>query len=267
MDILNYPIIQISIGILAAIIIAYVDRKIPKGRKDINCLEISNIPILNIDEVKGKVRVSYEGKLLDDARLVLLRVWNSGNVSIDRNDFEQPLTFCFGDKAEVLSTSIIETKPDTVKSIATLEKNVNEVILKPLLLKKNESIKIKVLLTGFEADKDIQVKARIKGIDEIHPLHELPIRKRIIKMDKIYKISIIWLIRTGFPLLLIFVVFPVLNTNFFKIDRFPILITGIAHIIAYILIPILLASVIATFISWAVIRVLKLIESIKLSAY
>ena len=188
MGFLHDPVLDLIIGIIVTIVVAFVVYLKQRSRKEIAYDVIANTPVLSIDkEVKGKLQVLYEGKPIDDARLVVLRIWNSGKSPISSIDYERPLTFDFGENSEVLDATIIETKPPDLKEDAAIEKSLNKAIVKPLLLNSNNSIKLKVLLTNFGGN--IKASARISGINQILPPEEFPIRKRIRNAEEELKFS------------------------------------------------------------------------------
>src|SRR5437588_43714 len=57
-----------------------------------------------VSPAHDRVRILYNGETIDDARLVILRIWNIGNVPVLPQDYENnnPIEFDFGEKAKVL---------------------------------------------------------------------------------------------------------------------------------------------------------------------
>ncbi len=145
-----------------------------RNRRSCSYQIVSSAPVVSVrPEFKSKVQVQFEGKLVEDAHQVILRIWNSGDAFIKPDEFIIPIKFNFG-SAEVLgSPEILETIPDQLRESVSLLcdiKNEN-VTLKPLLLDKNESIKWKVLLTRFTGD--IKVEGKIAGVRKIRRLERV----------------------------------------------------------------------------------------------
>ena len=142
-------------------------------RKEISWQIISNTLVSPVagNKVKNedKVQIIYNGTPKSDARLVVVRLWNSGNVPISPQDYDNnnPIKFDFGEKAEVLDVEVLATSPsslkDTVKEHLVL--NDGSVLLDPLLLNRQDSIILKLLLAQFEGD--VMVNARIAGVNQI----------------------------------------------------------------------------------------------------
>jgi len=104
-------------------------------------------------------QVLFDNKIVSDARLIILRIWNSGNVAITKEEYSRPIKFFFGDKTEVLDAEIVETVPKNIN--ASLTKNLTTVTLEPVLLNPKEVIILKVLLTRYKGK--LSVDARIVG--------------------------------------------------------------------------------------------------------
>ncbi len=141
-----------------------------RNRRSFSYQIVSSSPIVSvIQEVKSKVRVQFDGRIIEDAYQLILKIWNSGDTFafIRPDEFTIPITFNFSN-AEILgSPEIIDTVPTELQERVSLicdAKNQN-VTLEPLLLNSKDSIKWRVLLTGFKGD--IKVEGRIAGIKKI----------------------------------------------------------------------------------------------------
>jgi hypothetical protein len=102
--------IGVLIGILAIIvtvITSIVISQKQRMRKEITFGIISATPVLSVnEEVKSKVLVFYDGKPIRDMLLIVLRLWNSGNVSVLPTDYVETITFDFGTGAEILVVTL-----------------------------------------------------------------------------------------------------------------------------------------------------------------
>lgn len=159
--IVNIFIAIISVAALCVAVLAYLKQR---NRKEITYEVISDTSVLSVKkEVKDKVKILFDGKDVSNSRLVILRIWNSGTVPIMDADFKenQPITFDFGEKAEILYAEIIETIPNSIKDNVTLKQDIEKLILEPSLLNVKESVKLKILLTKF--DGKVNADARIVG--------------------------------------------------------------------------------------------------------
>ncbi len=121
-----------------------------------------------VSPAHDRVRVLYNDETIDDARLVILRIWNIGNVPVLPQDYENnnPIEFDFGEKAKVLDTEILRTTPPDIKDNVPFRQEDEKILLGPLLLNSLDSITFKVLLTNFSGE--VRVNARIAGVKQIH---------------------------------------------------------------------------------------------------
>src|SRR5947208_7078313 len=102
------------VTLLAAVITSFISfwifRK-QRNRKEISYEVVSNAPIASINkEVKDKVEILYEGKPVKDLSLLVLKVWNSGNVAVKPEDFIEPIKFKFEGRT-IISRDLLDTEP------------------------------------------------------------------------------------------------------------------------------------------------------------
>jgi hypothetical protein len=173
MEFLSNPLwqflVNVTIAILAIIIPVLIYRK-KQNQRGITYQVISNTSILNFKEdIKGRVQVLFDNKPVGDVRLVILKIWNSGNIPILPNEHIDPIKFDFGNNVEILDTDVLETVPGDIKenAKASLKRNMGGFVLEPLLLNSNDSITLKILVAQPLLTEDIRVNARIVGVNQI----------------------------------------------------------------------------------------------------
>ncbi len=244
MEFLSNPIwqlvINVSVAILAVIVAIAIYRK--QTRKEFAFEVITDTPILSIrKEVKGKVQVSLGNAPVDNARLVILKLWNLGNISISPNDYIEPLKLSFGDDAVILDADVLETIPsehlDTVK--ASLKQDRGSIKLEPLLLNRGDSITLKVLVTQPQITKEIKVNARIIGISKILHFDKASNPRRSIARTAIYCSYLVYLASV------IYFLFSRYESSF--INKLIIILTIVLLAVTYILVIILILSMYSIF--------------------
>ena len=165
------PVIIGFFTIAAAFYISFKNKKLKSFRYEILTYE----PILtSSEELRGKIKIYYETTQnnsiqIKDGFLFIIRLINDGNVPIKSDDFYEPVSIFFGPYSEVLSAEIIETNPRALNAELDTSRSKHKIYLKPLLLNQQDSITIKVLLTGFRASEvsSIKVDARIVDVPEV----------------------------------------------------------------------------------------------------
>lgn len=125
---------------------------------------VSQGPLVDVkDEAKGRLQVLLDGKPVTNVTLFVIRVTNSGTVSIKPDDFVKPLQFSFAPANRILSAELVRQIPATLG--ASLKRDEKNVTLTPLLLNQQDSLTFKVLISGA-AEKAV-VGGRIVDVREI----------------------------------------------------------------------------------------------------
>jgi hypothetical protein len=120
---------NVAIGLITISVSVLLFRKQIK-RKGISYQVVSDAPVLSIkEEIKGRVQVLFDTKSVSDARMVILKIWNSGNTDILPSEFVDPIKFSFGEKAEILDAEILETVPINIKDKISIQLNAGSLIL------------------------------------------------------------------------------------------------------------------------------------------
>ncbi|HEU5384242.1 MAG TPA: hypothetical protein VFV38_53300 [Ktedonobacteraceae bacterium] len=138
---------------LAGVVVAILIYLKQRSRKEV-CYEIiSDASVLSVDrQIKPQVEVRFNSVLVTNLNLVVLKLWNSGNQPIKRDDYDRPLELWFGGKAEILTAEVAEPNPTG----ATIQKDSNHVIITPVLLNPKEGIKLTILVTQYHGLKEVQ---------------------------------------------------------------------------------------------------------------
>ncbi len=135
-------------------------------RKDITYELLSNTPLLTVSERGlGQIQLTYNSVPVENPRLAVIRLTNSGNVPIATTDYERPISFAFGEGTTVLSSAITAASPDNLNVSA--QNNGNIVVLQPVLLNPRDSLTLKLLVSG--KGSGLRADGRIHGVRRIHP--------------------------------------------------------------------------------------------------
>jgi len=173
-DILRDPVWQFIGAILAFVaILTAVGLYLRQRRyKQISYVILSQTPLLSMaEEIKDKLQVLYEGKIVRQVHLIIVKIMNSGKVPIVSADFVHPINLDFGG-ARILTAEISKTSPhDLEVSISLVDNNV---VLNPTLLNEGDAITLKMLVTEFRGQ--VVVKGRIVGVKEIRAFVARPSR-------------------------------------------------------------------------------------------
>src|ERR1700693_5033081 len=112
MSFLSDPLWDTVIGVFVTVLVAVFVYLKQKNRKEIVVEIISDALVLSVGkELKDRVQVIYGDKYINDARLIVLRILNSGNVPILPSDYIEPIKFKFSKGSEILDTEVLYTEP------------------------------------------------------------------------------------------------------------------------------------------------------------
>lgn len=127
--------------------------------------------------LEDRVQILFDRSPVRDVSIILIRIWNSGNQTILRDDFEAPILFSFGN-ARLLSAEVIAKVPSGLSPVL---KRRDSLALEPLLLNRGDAFIVKVLLTDHR-DK-IDVEARVAGVKGVC---KRPYDMRLVWRNRVY---------------------------------------------------------------------------------
>jgi len=165
-EVLRDPIWQI-VSVFVAIIAVFVSVGLyfkQRRRKSLSYEIIASTSLFSMkEEIKGKIRILYDDKPVQQVHLIELKLKNSGNMPILHTDYERPVSLNFGEEAQILTTEIREMNPENLGASVLIEKN--KVTIGKTLMNEGDSFNIKMLVSKF--DGKIHFDGRIIGVKEI----------------------------------------------------------------------------------------------------
>jgi hypothetical protein len=112
--------------------------------------------------VSGDIKIFFSDKRVEKLFTASVRVINSGNIPIKKDDFERNIKLDLGEKSEVLKVDIPEKNPSNL--IPKILSTGNIVEIEPILLNPGDNFVIQVFASG---NKQIpKFDARITGVIE-----------------------------------------------------------------------------------------------------
>lgn len=167
MSVFEHPawgVIQ-TIFAFAAVIIAIIIFLKQRQKKEFSYEIISDMPLIVVGEEKekGKLEIRYEGKEIEQAYIGTIRIFNSGNVPIDKGDFATPIAICSSKAGQILTAEIVDREPDDLQ--ASIDIRDGEVVLSPTLINRGDALTLRIICTT--PCTGMVVKGRIKGVKRI----------------------------------------------------------------------------------------------------
>lgn len=165
MDILRDSVWQFW-GVIVAIIgvvLSIMFFLAQKNRKRLAYQVLTDTPLLSVsDEIKGKIKIEYDDRSIQNIHLVMLKIENIGNIDIAASEYEKGIVFNFPN-SEILSAEVSDALPKNLKPVLKIEPS--SLIIDPIMLNKKDHIVCKIVFANF--GNVIEADARILGVKDI----------------------------------------------------------------------------------------------------
>lgn len=161
-EVLSRSEVSALVGLISAIaaIVAIFIPFFLVPRRRIDCEIISDTAIVSTKHIHdSKINILFNNSAVKDVRLIILRLKNSGNSSIDLEEFQgkkhQGIELEFlpnaGQQVQILDAEILKTRPSDLKDETEIDwkSRQNYVILKSSLLRSKDWIEVKITLSEF----------------------------------------------------------------------------------------------------------------------
>jgi hypothetical protein len=162
---------KVIIGMVAVLIAAFglVYFQWWRNRKRLSYEIVSNVLLISTEKgIEDKVEIRYEGQVVRNVRLIVIKLINDGYLSIKRDDFEKPIKFIFPG-AKILTSEKVKFHPENLGTQMAYRDDWIE--MDPTLLNRKDYVQFKVLLSGYEK---MIIDARIVGVAAIRKSKLLP---------------------------------------------------------------------------------------------
>jgi hypothetical protein len=121
----------------------------------------SNALLTASEEIRGRIKISFDRKPVQNVYLLVMKFTNDGNVPILPSDFYENIKINFGEQTQILSGDVVEHYPETFEPLTVIE-GISLSIL-PTLINSHDSFTIKFLLAQYTKDGP-KVTGRIAGV-------------------------------------------------------------------------------------------------------
>jgi hypothetical protein len=139
----------IAVGILGILIPAMVALVIylkQRSRKLVTYKLLTFERLVSVsNKLKGKVKIFYDTKEVEDVSLFKIEIANSGNKEILADDYVQPISVSFGQDSQILSYEIVEIKPQPFDISPNLNGNI--ITFSKTVINSGESVTLKALVS------------------------------------------------------------------------------------------------------------------------
>ena len=113
-------------------------------------------------EVREKIKVYYKDELVTNVFLTQVKIRNSGNVPIKKEDVVEPVTLEFSEETNIVDWDVIDTAPKELKLDLQIGEKENQIQCNFGLLNEREEATLQIICFGKESQTP-KVRARIAG--------------------------------------------------------------------------------------------------------
>lgn len=133
-----------------------------KKKKELSFQEISKTPL--ITQVHKSVSIHIDDiEVKQNLNLVILKISNSGNEPIKKEDFETDISINFTRhyrNSRIYDSELYKKNPKDLRCDIYIDESSEELGIKPLLLNPKDELTIKLLVTDYD---EIEFSSRIIG--------------------------------------------------------------------------------------------------------
>lgn len=135
---------------------------------DLSYTVLSSEPLVDVkDTVGGRLRLMFDGKVVKDLNISLIKIYNAGTEPLKAVDFEGPLTVSLGRGVRIYTAQITQREPISVQANLSFPSKVSKeakLLVKTGLLNPNDSIVVQVISSG---SPKIFLSGRVVGVSQI----------------------------------------------------------------------------------------------------
>jgi hypothetical protein len=164
------------LNVLVAVIIAVVGWYLigkQREKRELSYIRLSDTSVVNVNKsFAEKVKITYLGVPTKTLQLVRLKIINTGNQPIKKEDYEEPITLVdhkINKDAKVTGFYIFDFPEKSPKDLNPEMTTYNKRhALKPLLLNPGDSITVEILNIDVNDYKTVlEVRGRIVGVKKL----------------------------------------------------------------------------------------------------
>lgn len=175
MEFLRDPIWQFVGVIIAAIIAIWIYLLQRKTKRLSYNILASNELLTASEEIRGRIKILFDKKTVQNVHLLVLQITNDGNVPILPSDFYEPIKISFRDGTKILGAEITSHFPDSFQPELLIDGNSLSIV--PTLINSRDALNIKFLLSQYS--NGMKIGGRIAGIKQITAGNAIPFWSRM----------------------------------------------------------------------------------------
>lgn len=137
-----------------------------RDTKELEISIVANVPVISIEEkFADGIEVQFNKKHISSLYVIDIKIHNAGNRTIERSDFDMPLTLAFNGTV-ISPVQVVRAEPQDLP--VTLETKGEKVIIKPMLLNSGDSFVLRTRVSDVTTGAyPVKANTRIKGVKKV----------------------------------------------------------------------------------------------------
>lgn len=168
MPVLIDPTAQFIIGTILALLAILVPIYLVLRQRKALSYEVISFSSIISEYAKDKLIILYNAIPVENVRLLVIRLVNSGNIPITPTDYERSVRLAFAEGSQVLTAEVVATIPANL--LPKISPHDSRVEIESLLLNSGDSIVMNILIAG--TDGSFEFDGRIAGVKKINRVVE-----------------------------------------------------------------------------------------------
>lgn len=153
------------LGCILVIAVPVGEYLIKRRRKRLSLEVISESVVASVQKgAAQEIQIYFRKEPINNVHLLVLRLFNSGNVPITKDDYDESVSIGFGDSASLLTGE--KTGASPLNLDVSWKIRENSFVISPLLLNQGDEMIFNCLVAGYLAD-NLKVDTRIVGVKEV----------------------------------------------------------------------------------------------------
>ncbi|GHO91005.1 hypothetical protein KSF_010530 [Reticulibacter mediterranei] len=191
--IINIIVAVVFSGVLTSVVAIWIFRR-QQQKKEISYEIISDASVISVKKnVESRVEIRLDGNPVKEVTLAVIKVSNTGNTAVKKDDYDKPLQFLFMGRT-VISSEVTETEPEDLidqsdyKSFFLQPTPTQDFIEFPkITLNRKHTVTFSVLLNG--ARNEISTKGMIIDGDIVQFKSIMKQRRNLMISGVMYSIT------------------------------------------------------------------------------
>ncbi len=143
---------------------AYFVYRRQKNTKSLTYEVLSNYRLITVDsKYRSQFKILFKNDEVENVNLFVIRIKNTGNIPIEKKDFDKPIKIEFMGDSRIIFGEILEQSPNNLGIEFIVGKNLLEV--SPCLINQDDSFSIQILVNSNKVE--FLIDGRISGIKKI----------------------------------------------------------------------------------------------------